>query len=688
MEDSSRNPSLICSPASSLSPERLEAALKRATSQLLAARTPDGHWAGELSSSALSTATAVIALAIVEGNPARNAREGAKSRPAEALRTPHRALHTGLAWLAAHANSDGGWGDTTQSLSNISTTALCWAAFGAVPGADEAYRATVAAAEKHLAAQTISDTARTTHHAPRFTPPALAAAILRRYGKDRTFSAPILTACALAGRLGSGPSAWRQVLALPFELAACPHRWFAALRLPVVSYALPALIAIGQARHFHLPSRNPLVRLVRKLARRRTLEVLGQIQPSNGGFLEATPLTSFVVMSLAGSGQAHHPVTEKGVEFLLKSQRPDGSWPIDTNLATWLTTLAADAFSDGPLPPGDWPGVIHDWLLRQQYRSEHPYTHAAPGGWAWTDLPGGVPDADDTAGALLALRQCAEAERSDRILSAADAGITWLLDVQNRDGGIPTFCRGWGALPFDRSSADLTAHALRAWLAWLDELPPELQQRITGAIPRALQFLAKAQRPDGAWVPLWFGNQFAPGDENPTYGTARVARALCTARRRFPGAQEMLAGGARWLLAAQNTDGGWGGAAGDCAGLGVASSSILGLFSKTRTRTRTNEDNKTVEVPSSVEETALAVEALAVLLADGDLPCGIAASALKTALVSGANWLLARIESGDWTHPSPIGFYFAKLWYFEKLYPQIFTVAALKRVARVAHNLS
>ena len=33
----------------------------------------------------------------------------------------------------------------------------------------------------------------------------------------------------------------------------------------------------------------------------------------------------------------------------------------------------------------------------------HPYTGAAPGGWAWTDLPGGVPDADDTPGALLAL---------------------------------------------------------------------------------------------------------------------------------------------------------------------------------------------------------------------------------------------------------------------------------------------
>jgi squalene-hopene/tetraprenyl-beta-curcumene cyclase len=36
--------------------------------------------------------------------------------------------------------------------------------------------------------------------------------------------------------------------------------------------------------------------------------------------------------------------------------------------------------------------------------------------------------------------------------------------------------------------------------------------------------------------------------------------------------------------------------------------------------------------------------------------------------------------------PSPIGFYFAKLWYFERLYPLIFTVAALRRAAQLVTN--
>ena len=45
--------------------DRLRAAYVKVRDELLAERTPDGHWVGELSSSALSTATAVSALATV-----------------------------------------------------------------------------------------------------------------------------------------------------------------------------------------------------------------------------------------------------------------------------------------------------------------------------------------------------------------------------------------------------------------------------------------------------------------------------------------------------------------------------------------------------------------------------------------------------------------------------------------------
>jgi len=625
---------------------RLQAALARATFELLAARVPAGHWVGKLSSSALSTATAVTALAVAQ-------------RESEVFNLKSH-IGSGTDWLARHVNTDGGWGDTPDSVSNLSTTTLCWAAFGAAK-ADVQFTTLLQRAEQWLA-----DHINVPHSAFRIPHSPLASAIVARYGKDRTFSVPILTMCALAGRLGGGREAWQHVIPLPFELAACPHSWFAALRLPVVSYALPALIAIGQARHVHCPSRNPVARLARQLTRQRTLRVLARIQPSSGGFLEATPLTSFVTLSLAGSGQVKHPVTQRGVEFLKASQRPEGSWPIDTNLATWISTLAVNAlpmdegrWPIGPAQPlepfqreiAQWKSAVRRWLLAQQYRAEHPYTHAAPGGWAWTDLPGGVPDADDTSGALLALRHLGAVD--EEVLTAATAGVRWLLDLQNADGGIPTFCRGWGTLPFDRSSADITAHAVRAWAAWHDELPASLRARANAATDCALRFLRRKQRIDGSWVPLWFGNQSAPKEENPTYGTARVLLAFADERMRDRLSRagiDAVDNGARWLLEAQNADGSWGGA---------------------------------LRSQASVEETALAVEALAAVLAPPGLSLVLSREDIARALAQGTRWLIERVESSQWTQPAPIGFYFAKLWYSERLYPLIFTVGALGRVAEL-----
>jgi squalene-hopene/tetraprenyl-beta-curcumene cyclase len=607
-------------PTPIIDPDRLRRALSTVRGALLAERNARGHWTGELSTSALSTATAVTALASIEQN-------GGPAHP--------RLVERGLDWLAQHRNADGGWGDTTKSHSNISTTALCWAAFGAVPAAEEKFRAVVRDAEAWLTVHSGGNTGATLDR------DALARAIIARYGKDRTFSVPILTMCALAGRFGAGRDAWRHVLALPYELATLPPEWFAAVKLPVVSYALPALIAIGQARQFHRPTRNPITWLLREGTRARALRVLGKIQPPNGGFLEATPLTSFVTMSLAGSGQAGHPVARKGVEFLVASARPDGGWAIDTNLATWVTTLSVNALAEsGPMTEHE-AAPVRDWLLSQQYRERHPYTNAAPGGWAWTDLPGGVPDADDTAGALLALKHLRNED--PQLREAAVAGVAWLFDLQNGDGGIPTFCRGWGHLPFDRSSPDLTAHALRAWAAWGDDLPAKLQRRVQTARARAMRYLATQHGPQGEWIPLWFGNQHVAGDINPLYGTARVLHAMTAGDALENGVR--LADAERWLIAAQNGDAGWGG------GVGIA---------------------------SSVEETALAVEALA-----GCLIKERRSEAQAQALARGVDWLVERVENGAWREPSPIGFYFAKLWYFERLYPLIFTVGALGRAANL-----
>lgn len=583
--------------------DRLESSCQAACDALLAQRQADGIWRGELSTSALSTATASMALWLT-----------VQARPDRTDLIP--LVRAGRDWLASHQNADGGWGDTGLSLSNISTTMLAHAVLSA-GGETARWQSSIERAATYIGRNGGVE------------------AVLARYGRDRTFSVPILTHCALAGTAD-----WSQVIPLPFELACLPHRFYKAVRLQVVSYALPALIAIGLARFQAAPPRNPLRRLIRTLCRKRSLRLLERIQPENGGFLEAAPLTSFVTMSLVSCGLVDHPVVLRGVDFLVDSVRDDGSWPIDTNLATWVTTLSVNALGED-LPEDAAEPICH-WLLQQQYRVRHPYTHADPGGWAWTDLPGGVPDADDTPGAILALLQPGMRpgeEPEKNVLDAIEAGLGWLLQLQNRDGGWPTFCRGWGRMPFDRSSPDISAHVLRSLEAARPYLPG-LSRRIERAVEAGYSFLADCQRDDGAWVPLWFGNQHVVNDENPTYGTARVLLAWEGDTRDSAQPARL---GRKWLCDVQNADGGWGGDA---------------------------------DVPSSVEETALAVEAL------------VGAPEAREVVDRGIDWLIEHVECGTWTKTTPIGFYFARLWYFEKLYPLIFTVAALRRTRQAVVDAS
>jgi squalene-hopene/tetraprenyl-beta-curcumene cyclase len=76
----------------------------------------------------------------------------------------------------------------------------------------------------------------------------------------------------------------------------------------------------------------------------------------------------------------------------------------------------------------------------------------------------------------------------------------------------------------------------------------------------------------------------------------------------------------------------------------------------------------------SVEETSLAIEALLPLVESNQLH----ARAVK----NGLKWLVDAVEQGRLRQPSPIGFYFAKLWYQERLYPLVFAASALRQAVR------
>ena len=248
-------------------------------------------------------------------------------------------------------------------------------------------------------------------------------------------------------------------------------------------------------------------------------------------------------------------------------------------------------------------------------------------------------------------------DQSERVLTAAKSGVQWLLDLQNNDGGIPTFCRGWGKLPFDRSSADLTAHTIRAWLRWDAPLPAALQHRVQRPRNTVCASWPRCNAATGLGLPLWFGNQHTTELQNLVYGTSRVLLAgVAVAERNVETdfVHNNCQAAWKWLLDCRNADGGWGGAP---------------------------------NTPTSIEETALALDAIGAGLENAEtfpwLKDELRERSLN-AVEGGVARLLELTDQGRRFPPTPIGFYFANLWYFEKLYPVIFTLIALRRASTLS----
>ncbi|MCW0484634.1 prenyltransferase/squalene oxidase repeat-containing protein [Gaoshiqia sediminis] len=578
---------------------------------LLKELSPQGFWTGELSSSALAVAVAVAALHFHD-------------------REAHRVeIQNGLVWLQDHVNADGSFGDTPESPGNVSTSLLVYAATNLYAATDGEITLLQKKIATYLSGMGID-----------VRSPQVARFILDHYQKDYTFSVPILTLCGLCGV--PGPEAFSYIPQLPFELSLLPRKFYRLLNLSVVSYAIPALVAVGIVV-FKKKKTNAFSRFVRGLSVQPALKLLHRLMPDSGGFLEAIPLTAFVCLSLIEAGYRDLEVVERGIGFLKKTQRDDGSWPIDIDLSTWVTSLSVKALrtkKEEVLIPR-MQQQIANHLLAVQNLEVHPFNGSQPGGWGWTNHSGSVPDGDDTPGAMLALLQLQPGNELKQPLLAA---CEWLLQLQNSDGGFPTFSKGWGKLPFDQSCADLTGHCLLAVSACLNAFGQELDStaasRMRLGITRMANYLEKHQRGDGSWLPLWFGNQHTDGHVNPVYGTARVLTYLQDAlghswmdeafRTRL---LKLIQPAEQFLRAVQNEDGSWGGGK---------------------------------NIRGSMEETALAVAALSG--SSPDEPC-----------LRGIRWL-DDFYCKNGLKASPIGLYFASLWYDEKLYP---LTAYLEAVVRL-----
>jgi squalene-hopene/tetraprenyl-beta-curcumene cyclase len=677
--------------------ERLQLAQKAVRAELLAERAAGGHWVGYVASSPFATAAAVSALVAAHHADTRDVlSDDSQAKSNEVASQVVQSdlcefLIESVNWLASHQNADGGWGDCVGGKSTIAATLLVQAAFR-LTGVPAKYEDLVLRADQFV--QTAGGIN----------------ALRREYREDKPLIAAVLATCALAGIVP-----WSKVPTLQFEQACMPKLLQTHLPLPFDATSLPLVLAIGRAKFQQDPPRNPVSRIWRRSMRTKSVAMLAQLQAADDSFLSSISTTAFVVLSLASTGCQNHMIVQRGVEYLLASVRGDASWPVVNDLATSITTQAITSFAHDTAASRDsWQDTAltdetvtdahsadspsHtstaldslaeinpftqqclDWLLACQRTEGNVLTGASPGGWASSDAPGALPNSINTADALLALAcwpRFSDFPHRERAEHAARLGVTSLLDLQNDDGGWPTFYREPFGFKTDDSGVEATSRVLRALAAWqrhwrsanhrhADGSLSALTTRIDQSLHRGWQFLELAQRDDGRFVPQWFGNEHQLEQENHVIGTSEVLLAAIEVGRVD---SNVVHRAARWLASAQHTSGGWG-----------PPRAPLDYSGTDKDGFKAWRANEAMAKNCSVEETALAVEAL--------LPLADTSPAIAKAASAGLNWLVNAVEQDAHRSPSVIGFYPSGIWYHERLYPLVFSAGAFSRAThRLVHE--
>jgi squalene-hopene/tetraprenyl-beta-curcumene cyclase len=227
-------------------------------------------------------------------------------------------------------------------------------------------------------------------------------------------------------------------------------------------------------------------------------------------------------------------------------------------------------------------------LLSQEVRRRGDWAetvNVAPGGWCFEFANEFYPDLDDTAMVVMALanqfspspadalqpelqlvdehpshhESPNEQERRDRSVTlgrttgAIERAENWMLAMQNRDGG-------WGAFDRDNDREFLCYVPFADHNAMIDPSTPDLTARVLEAlgqlgrrvgdpaVDHAVKYLRQTQEADGSWFGRW--------GVNYVYGTWQVLTGLRAIG--VPTDDPMMVAGANWLLAYQQSSGGWG----------------------------------------------------------------------------------------------------------------------------------
>lgn len=423
--------------------DRVAQSIAASVDRLFAMQRDDGSWLDTLPSSAVTTASAIIALHFADATGSA------------------RLIEAGAAWLRDTQGPDGGWGDApgARATLNVTPSAVGALQLVAAGSSRDNVRRGMECIERLGGMEAVAD----------------------RNRCKLFFNCQLHL--ALAGLYDEA-----EMRRMPIEIVLLPRK----LRQKL-SFTVPLMLSWG-VMQIHTRRFGPVRRAINRRAEPRVLEYLDEIhefQGSEGGYEESPLATSVVCLALARAG-VRPDLVRRCTDYLKGTVRADGSWSVNRDLELSATTWVTQGLQDAGYGRDPRTQTTLKWIRRGQRDVRFGPTGCPPGGWGWS-LPSGWPDTDDTADALINLAKFGLDRTDEQVAS----GVAWLLGMQNRNGSWSCFCPD-SPVDLDAPCSAMTAHAVTA-LRLAGGLgagdPP---------VTRALRWFEKAQRPDGSVRCLWY----------------------------------------------------------------------------------------------------------------------------------------------------------------------------------------
>ncbi|WNB93800.1 prenyltransferase/squalene oxidase repeat-containing protein [Bacillus sp. NEB1478] len=348
----------------------------------------------------------------------------------------------------------------------------------------------------------------------------------------------------------------------PVFLMAYEKKSLTSINTPDLSHLLGSLCEDSQWEEWH--NLYNLFSITEKFTRANEQNVLTYIHnhiESDGTLLSYGLTTILMIYGLIATGyDKSSSIIQNALNGLSKMFcNAEGTSHLQNSPSTvWDTSLILYTLQEAGVPINHKAITTGAYFLltQQQYKLGDWSVHnpnAVPGGWGFSLGDTINPDIDDTQAALRSIKNFYNTHDSYQI--SYYKGVSWLLSMQNNDGGWAAFEKNTnrhllGGLPIknardaliDPSTPDITGRTLE----YLGNFHGFTLQE--PSIKRAIHWLWDNQEKDGSWYGRW-GICYI-------YGTWAAVTGLigCGVNPNDRRIQRSL----QWLLEHQNTDGGWG----------------------------------------------------------------------------------------------------------------------------------